>query len=92
MKKQISLIIVSLLMLAGCGSVPVTGRRQVLLVSDQEVLTSSLTQYKDYMKTAPKSASVQQAAMVTRVGKRIAAATEQYLRQNGLAEEVKNFA
>lgn len=92
MKKQISLIIVSLLMLAGCGSVPVTGRKQVLLVSDQEVLTSSLTQYKDYMKTAPKSASVQQAAMVTRVGKRIAAATEQYLRQNGLAEEVKNFA
>ena len=92
MKKQISLIIVSLLMLAGCGSVPVTGRKQVLLVSDQEVLTASLTKYKDYIKTAPKSASVQQAAMVTRVGKRIAAATEQYLRQNGLAEEVKKFA
>lgn len=79
-------------MLAGCGSVPVTGRKQVLLVSDQEVLTASLTKYKDYIKTAPKSASVQQAAMVTRVGKRIAAATEQYLRQNGLAEEVKKFA
>ena len=82
----------SMLMLAGCGSVPVTGRRQVLLVSDQEVLTSSLTQYQDYMKTAPRSSSAKQSAMVTRVGKKIAAATEQYLRQNGLAHEVKNFA
>ena len=31
-------------------------------------------------------------AMVTRVGKKIAAATEKYLNENGLANEVKNFA
>ncbi|ADV43606.1 M48 family metallopeptidase [Bacteroides helcogenes] len=92
MKKQIVTFTASLLLLAGCGSVPVTGRKQVLLVSDQEVLTSSLTQYKDYMKTAPKSAAATQSAMVTRVGKRIAAATEQYLKENGLANEVKNFS
>jgi len=92
MKKQLAVLTAALLLLAGCGSVPVTGRRQVLLVSDQEVLSSSLTQYNDYMKSAPKSKSTQQSAMVTRVGKRIAAATEQYLKQNGLADEVKNFA
>lgn len=92
MKKQIAILTASLLILAGCGSVPVTGRKQVLLVSDQEVLTSSLTQYKDYMKSAPKSSSTTQSAMVTRVGKKIAAATEQYLKQNGLADEVKNFS
>lgn len=74
MKKQIAILTASLLILAGCGSVPVTGRKQVLLVSDQEVLTSSLTQYKDYMKSAPKSSSATQSAMVTRVGKKIAAA------------------
>ncbi|MDE6216037.1 M48 family metallopeptidase [Bacteroides sp.] len=96
MKKLIAILTVTLtavlLLLAGCGSVPVTGRRQVLLVSDQEVLSSSLTQYNAYMKSAPKSTSAQQSAMVTRVGKKIAAATEQYLKQNGLAGEVKNFA
>lgn len=83
---------ISVLMLAGCGSVPVTGRRQVLLVSDQEVLSSSLTQYQDYIKSAPKSASASQSAMVARVGKKIASATERYLQQNGLAAEVKNFS
>lgn len=96
MKKLIAILTVTLtavlLLLAGCGSVPVTGRRQVLLVSDQEVLSSSLTQYNAYMKSAPKSTSAQQSAMVTRVGKKIAVATEQYLKQNGLAGEVKNFA
>lgn len=92
MKRQIAAITTLLLLLAGCGSVPVTGRKQVLLVSDQEILASSLTQYRNYMKTVPKSTAAQSSAMVTRVGKRIAAATEKYMKQNGLAEEVKNFA
>lgn len=83
---------VALMLLAGCSSVPLTGRKQVLLVSDQEVLSSSLTQYNDYIKTATKSSNAKQSAMVTRVGRKIAAATEQYLRQNGLESEVKNFA
>ena len=82
----------ALLILAGCSSVPLTGRKQLLLVSDQEVLSSSLTQYSEYMKTAKKETSGKDASMVVRVGKKIAAATEQYLKQNGLQDEVKNFS
>lgn len=78
--------------LGGCSSVPLTGRKQLLLVSDQDVLSASLTQYSDYMKTAKKTSSGKDAAMVTRVGKKIAAATEQYLRQNGMQDEIKNFS
>ena len=91
MKNPLLLLALTALLWAGCGSVPLTGRRQLLLVSDQEVLSSSLTQYNDYMKTAPRSSSAKQAAMVKRVGQKIAQATEAYLRQNGLASEVKNF-
>ena len=90
--KKMLILLAAMLMLSACGTVPLTGRKQILLVSDQDVLSSSLTQYKEYMQTAPKSSSTQWAAMVTRVGKKIAAATEQYLRQNGLANEVKNFS
>ena len=92
MKKITSLFVAMLLLLSSCGSVPLTGRKQVLLVSDQELLSSSLTQYSDYMKSAKKSSSKDGAAMVIRVGKKIAAATEQYLRNNGLESEIKNFA
>ena len=90
--KTFTSVLMSLLLLAGCSSVPLTGRKQVLLVSDQEVLASSLTQYNDYIKTATKSTDKAKSAMVMRVGQRIAAATEQYLRENGMADEVKNFS
>ena len=80
MKRQIIALTAGLLLLAGCGSVPVTGRKQVLLVSDQEVLSSSLTQYNSYIKTAAKSTNAQQTAMVVRVG------------SNGLSSMLNEFS
>lgn len=80
------------LIIAGCSSVPLTGRRQVMLVSDQEVLASSLTQYSEFIKGAKLSANTVQAAQVVRVGKNIAAATEKYLQDNGMESELKNFS
>lgn len=92
MRKQLLSATVAMLLLAGCSSVPITGRKQMLLVSDQEVLSSSLTQYNSYMQTATRSSNATQSAMVTRVGKKIAAATEQYLCQNGLSSQLSEFA
>ena len=86
MKKHILSLLIAALLLTSCGSVPITGRRQLQLVSDSEVLSSSLTQYASYMKSATKSTNVTQSAMVTRVGRKIADATEAYLKANGLAE------
>ena len=92
MKKKLTIIAAVLaIILSGCSSVPVTGRKQILLVSDSEVLSSSLAQYNDYIKTAKKSTSAKKTQMVTRVGKKIAAATEEYLRTNGLANEISNY-
>ena len=92
MRKITGLLVSALLLLSSCGSVPVTGRKQMLLVSDSEVLASSLTQYSDYMKTATPSNNTKGNAMVTRVGKKIAAATEAYLTNNSLSSEIKNFS
>ena len=92
MRKRDIFICASLFLLTSCGSVPLTGRKQLLLVSDSEVLSSSLTQYNDYIKTAKKSTSTSQTAMVKRVGQNIASATEEYLRQAGMSDEIKNFS
>ena len=88
---KISGVFLALLILSSCGSVPLTGRRQLLIVSDTEVLSASLTQYNDYMKTAPKSTDRTKIAMVERVGKNIASATENYLKQIGKESEIDNF-
>ena len=49
--KKIVTLFATVLLLYGCGSVPLTGRKQMLLVSDSEVLSSSLTQYSEYIKS-----------------------------------------
>ena len=79
-------------LLSGCGSVPLTGRKQVLLVSDQEVLEAGLTQYNEYMAEASLSTNAKASAMVSSVGKKLAASTEKYLKSNGLESEIANLA
>ena len=82
----------ALILASSCATVPITGRRQLSLVSDQEILSSSLTEYRSYMGKAKVSGNKTQSAQVVRVGRKIANATESYLRANGLAREVANFA
>ncbi|NDV68520.1 M48 family metallopeptidase [Dysgonomonas sp. 25] len=92
--KYLSYFIVAamLLLVAACSSVPVTGRKQVLLVSDSEVLTLSLQQYDEYIKSAPKSANAKNTALVEKVGRRIANAVETYMNNNGMGDLVANFS
>ena len=79
-------------LLTGCRSVPITGRSQLNLVSDKEVLSTSLTSYRSYMNKAKVSTDATGSDQVVRVGRRIATATETYLRENGFAEDVANYA
>ncbi|MDR1810158.1 MAG: M48 family metallopeptidase, partial [Prevotella sp.] len=93
MKKSLSVILAgALLMLTGCGTVPITGRRQMLLVSDQEVLGLSLQQYDEFIQGADKSSDKTNTALVVKVGKNIASAVETYLKNNGYESEVANFS
>lgn len=90
-KYSLAVMITALLMQA-CGSVPFTGRRQLLLVSDQEVIGLSLQQYQEYMRTAKTIKGTKDAEMVSRVGKRVAGAVETFLKNNGYESELQNFA
>ena len=96
MKKSIRTIILaaSAAILVGCGTtthVPVTGRKQNLLVSDQQILSLSGQQYQEYMKKAKPSTNAAATAMVKRVGQRLANAVVSYLRANGMGNEVANY-
>ena len=94
--KKVKLVILSAMVaiLASCGTsstVPITGRKQNILVSDEQVLSLSNQQYQEYMKTAKASTNATNTAMVKRVGQNIANAVVSYLKQNGLAAEVSNY-
>ena len=81
--------------LVSCGTtktVPITGRQQSLMVSDDQVLSLSFQEYSDYMKTAKPSTNSTNTALVKRVGQNIAKAVESFLTQNGMAEDVKTYS
>lgn len=86
------LFIAMSLLFSGCGSVPVTGRKQLNLVSNQEVLSLSLQQYQQFIKSAPISTDKKNTALVQKVGRNIANAVETYLKNNGYADELASYA
>ena len=74
--------------IVGCGTtstVPITGRKQTLMVSDGEVLSLSTQQYQEFMKTAKTSSNATNTAMVKRVGQKLASAVTSYLNANGMS-------
>lgn len=77
--------------LYGCSSVPMTGRSQLNLVSDEEVLSLSLQEYNDYIKTAQKSTNQTSTALVVKVGQKIADAVTLYFQATGQEALLANF-
>ena len=91
--KSLKTILLTLVtaVLVSCGTtstVPLTGRKQTLMVSDGEVLTLASQQYQKFMKSAKISTNATNTAMVKRVGQKLATAVNNYLNNNGLSAEV----
>ena len=91
MKKTILFLLISL-GIYSCSSVPITGRKQLSLVSDSEILTLSLQQYDEFIKTAPKSTDQAKTALVMKVGRNIAAAVETYYKAAGAESMLSGYA
>lgn len=77
--------------LAGCSTVPLTGRKQLKLVSDSTMIAQSAVSYQEVLDEGPVSTDLQQTAQVRRVGERIAAAVERYLADNNQSVLIQGF-
>jgi predicted Zn-dependent protease len=71
--------------------VPITGRKQRLVVSDEQILSLSSDEYSKYMKSAKPSTDAANTAMVKRVGQRLASAVVAYLNAHNMGNEVANY-
>ncbi|MDR0333428.1 MAG: M48 family metallopeptidase [Dysgonamonadaceae bacterium] len=85
------IVLFATLLFSSCGSTPFTGRRQLLLVSNQEVLALSLQQYNEFMSTASVIRGTPEAEMVNRVGSRIANAVATFYKSKGMESELQGF-
>lgn len=68
-------LVVVLAVLAGCQTVPVTGRSQLMLISEEQEIGLGRAAWKEFLKKAKISTDPKANELVQRVGARIAAIT-----------------
>ena len=76
---------------ASCNKVPLTGRSQMSLLPESNMVEMSLTSYSQFLDTNKVSTNQEHTAMVKRVGGNIAKAVEKYLKDNGYGSYLENF-
>ncbi len=82
--KNIKIITLLLLLMASsCSTVPLTGRKQIALLPESQVISLSLTHYNSFIKTHKRSTNIRETQMVKSVGAKIAAAVKSYLKSKG---------
>ena len=91
-KKQISLLVIGLLVLA-CATNPFTGKKTMALpgTENSSLFPMSFAQYDQFLTKNKVVKGTSDAEMITRVGKRIAIAAEKWLNANGYQGYLKDY-
>jgi predicted Zn-dependent protease len=85
------LLVLIILTPMACSTVPLTGRRQLSLVPESEMVALSLTEYDKFIKSNKLSTDKNKTALVKKVGERIAKAVETYMTSQGLSKNMEGY-
>jgi predicted Zn-dependent protease len=92
MHKIITILLFVAMLQSSCQRVPVTGRKQLNLVPNALIQSMALTEYDSILNvTRVLPASNPQTQMVLNVGTRIQHAVEDYMNNNGLGKQIRDF-
>ena len=94
MKKCFTVIISILLLgmfIQSCSVVPLTGRKQLNLLPESEMVAMGLTNYTEFLKENPVSGDITNTALVRKVGGDISQAVVKYFDDNGLSSRLEGY-
>lgn len=78
--------------MVACASVPITGRKQLNMLPESQLMSMSLTQYQAFLAENKTVASTQSnSQLIKNVGNKISASVEEYLKDNGQSKRVANY-
>ena len=79
--------------LIGCATNPVTGRKQLKLVSEAELQAMANQQYRQFLSTnrVVSPSADRDAEMVRRIGTRLASAVQTYYQRKGITDQLQGF-
>jgi len=80
-----------LLLAAACSTVPITGRQQLNLIPQDTIMSMSAQQYNQFLEQNKLSNNTEAARTIQNVGRDIAGAVEQYMRQNNMSQQVEGY-
>jgi predicted Zn-dependent protease len=88
---RFSMLVVLLISLSACSTVPITGRSQLNLIPGSSMMSMSLQQYDQFLKEHKVSTDQVQTATVKRVGANIQQAVERYFASSGLSQHLSDY-
>ena len=79
--------------IVACSSNQITGRKQLKLVSEQELQSMATQQYQQFLSQnrVVRASQDRDAEMINRVGNRVASAITQYFRSKGQSQELEGY-
>jgi len=86
-----SAFLISGVMYTACKSVAVTGRKQLSLVPESQMISMSSQQYAQVIQKGPLSTNQAQVSMIKRVGNTIKTAVEKYMADQGRSKELEGY-
>ncbi|MCB2221276.1 MAG: M48 family metallopeptidase [Bacteroidetes bacterium] len=89
--KRSTIFIITLVFLFACSTVPITGRKQLSIIPNSQILPLSFDSYQQVLKESKLSTNKEQTAMVKNVGAKIQHAVEQYMTQNKMADALEGY-
>ena len=94
MKKYIKIFIILLAVVVladSCSTVPLTGRRQLSLIPESEMVSMGFTSYSEFLSENPLSTDKENTNLVQEVGKNISAAVIKYFSDNNLSSQLNGY-
>ncbi|HRN41125.1 MAG: M48 family metallopeptidase [Flavobacteriales bacterium] len=89
---RFSLVLLAFLTVLACNKVPISGRRQMNLLPESQLLGMSLTQYNTFLgENPPMSDQIEDTKLVRKVGNRIARAVEKYMKDNNMSNKIAGY-
>jgi len=88
------IIFASILIIASlsCTKVPISGRRQLHLLPESQMMSMSLASYREFLSKNPAvNQSDKNAAMVKSVGAKISQAVTLFMKQKGLSKRIAGY-
>jgi predicted Zn-dependent protease len=94
MKKSIKIfvsLLIATVLADSCTTVPLTGRRQLSLIPESEMIAMSFSSYSDFLKENSLSTDRTNAALVQEVGRNLSSAVVKYFSDHNMSSQLDGY-